>query len=135
MFARYVGRFEGIRVYETEKLGAGYNSGGLALPGVGIFVGSGTYSKKLGLEVVAHEFGHFLQFRAVGPFWYYLLVGPLSLLSAWTNWHGKGHQCYWVEQWANHLSAEYFGPRKWNQWRFPCEDISKRSKWWMGMAK
>jgi len=132
MVDKPVGRFEGTHVYESSTLGGGYNSGGLALPGIGIVVGKGTFSQELGLEVVQHEFGHVLQYRLVGPFWFYLVVGPLSLLSAWTNWHGRGHRRYWTEQWANHLAAEYFGKEKWPYWRFPCQDINNRTKFWMG---
>ncbi len=116
-----LGHFEGIPIYESKKLGSGYAGGGLALPGKGIIVAKGAYSKNLDPWIVKHEFGHFLQALQVGKVNFYLKVGVSSILSA--SFHGKRghvHQCHWTETWANYLSYHYFNcPADWPMDRFP----------------
>jgi len=126
-----VGAFEGIPIYESRRLGEGYNSGGLALPGLGIVVGLGAFSKELDLETVRHEFGHILQARLTGKVMFYLFVGLPSLLSAWLNWHGRGHNQYWTEVWCNHLAKKYFSEALWPDGRFPIKDLTSFSKYWL----
>ena len=125
------GLFEQVKIYESPRLGSGKNSSAIALPGIGIIVGDGVYSKQLDLPTVKHEFGHFLQFRKTGFIKFYILVGLPSLLSAWLNWHGKGHNHYWTELWCNHLASNYFSDESWNIDRFPSRDLSKISKFWL----
>lgn len=128
---KYISKFEGISIYETRRLGHGYNSGGLALPGFGIIVGQGTYSQTCDEDIIRHEFGHILQARQIGWLAFYLLVGIPSLMSAWTSgWH-KGHQNYWTEGWANYLSMQYFNKTPWPNHRFPSQNINKRKLWWI----
>jgi hypothetical protein len=133
MFISYIANYEGVRIYESPRLGHGYNSGGIALPGLGIILGVGAYSKKLDLGLVQHEYGHFLQFRLIGWLRFYLLVGIPSLLSAWTRWHKKPHQLYWTELWANHLASQRFPGYYKRPIRFPQSEISPSTKWWLGI--
>lgn len=129
---KYIGKFEGVSIYESQRLGYGMHSGGIALPGYGIVVGLGTFSLKQGMPVVRHEFGHFLQARQMGVIRFYLFVGIPSLLSAWLKWHGKRHQEFWTEAWCNRLAADYFkGDTDWPYHHFPAKDISNKSKRWL----
>lgn len=128
---KYVTKYEGVSIYETSRLGYGYNSAGLALPGFGIIIGDGTFSKAQDEDVVRHEFGHILQARTIGYICFYLFVGIPSLLSAWTAGWKKGHQVYWTEGWANHLSLHYFKDNPWPHRRFPPRQISPSKLWWI----
>lgn len=120
-----VGYIEEVAVYEYSRLGRGEHSGGLALPGIGIFVGRGTFSRNPNSFIVKHEYGHILQSRLVGKFRFYLFIGLPSLLSAWLNWHGKGHQKFWTETWANELAKRYFSDQTWPEYRFPSKPLNK----------
>ena len=131
MLVEKVGSFEGVTVYESHRFGTGYNSGGLALPGFGIIVGVGTFSKKQDIATVIHEYGHFLQAKRTGIVIFYFFLGIPSLFSAWSNWHGKGHQNYWTELWCNCLIKEHFQQLKWPENRFPAKDISLSTKYWL----
>ena len=127
-----VADIEGVPVYETPHLGCGYGSAGLCLPGIGIFVGQGTYEADV--DVVRHEFGHILQARTIGFLSFYLIVGLMSLMSAWTNGYGKGHQLYWTELWCNYVAKNYFEyscQEKWNTNRFPVQNISDQTLRWI----
>lgn len=128
---KYVGTFEGVKIYESSYLGDGFDSKGLCLPLVGIIVGRGTYSKAIDIDVIRHEYGHILQARDMGCLAFYLCVGIPSLISAWTNGWGRGHQTYWTEGWANLLASQYFGPSGWPYYRFPPKPISRRRRWWI----
>ncbi len=66
--AKYVGDFDGVNMYESTKLGTGYGSGGVTLPGKGIIVGKNTFSRAADMGLVHHEFGHILQSRITGKF-------------------------------------------------------------------
>lgn len=122
----YVDHFEGVAVFESRLFGNGYNSGGIALPGLGIIVGRGTLSADP--AVVVHEFGHILQAQLVGFLKFYLFIGLPSLLSAYYAGWGRCHQYYWTEMWANQLSNQYFGSLPWPISRFPSRDISQKTK-------
>ena len=128
---KYIGKFEGVSVYESTVMGQGFNSAGMALPGRGIIVGKDTYSKGCDLEVVKHEYGHFLQARKTGYIYFYLFVGLPSLVSALTNGFGLGHQNFWTEKWANFLAQDYFNKEEWPMRRFPSRDIKERTKKWL----
>ena len=133
MLATYIGKYQGVLIYESPRLGYGYNSGGIALPGIGIIVGVGAFSNQLDIGLVQHEYGHFLQYRLIGWFRFYLMVGIPSLFSAWTKWHKKPHQLYWTELWANHLSSQQFNNYSQQLIRFPARDISQSTKWWFSI--
>jgi len=134
MAPKYIGLFEGVRIYESSRLGEGYNCGGIALPGIGIIVGVGAFSEKKDIGLVQHEYGHILQYRLIGWLRFYLFVGLPSLISAWTRWHKKPHQFFWTELWANHLSVHKFQQRNMPSFRFPSRDISKQTKWWLSIS-
>lgn len=130
---RFAGRFEGVRIFESSRLGTGYDSGGLALPGIGILVGLKTFSQGCDPYLVRHEFGHFLQARQVGLLRFYLIIGPRSLWSAINKGHGRGHRNYWTETWANGLAKGYFQDSSWPEERFPVDYSTgnKRRPWWI----
>jgi len=121
--AKYKGKFEGVNVFETEKLGYGRYSGGITLPKTGIIVGQGVFSRGLYPELMQHEFGHILQARRVGVGTFYGIIGKESLLSAAFS---HSHNTYWTETWANYLSQQYFGSAYIPSAQFPVQDIS----WW-----
>ena len=131
----YTGRFHGIPIFESAKLGFGRNRAALTLPGLGIVVAQGAYSQNLDHFTLRHEYGHILQCRHTGYLKFYLFVGIPSLFSAWTNWHKKGHQNYWTELWCNHLSRQYFGADGWPDTMFPARDIKSKSKFWLVKSK
>lgn len=112
-------------------MGSGHNSAGIALPGYGIIVAPGAYSKRQDILTVYHEFGHFLQARQTGYIIFYICIGLPSLLSAWLNWHGKGHRHYWTEVWCNHLVRRHFSAVDLSPSRFPARDISGRTRYWL----
>ena len=122
---KYVGKFEGISVYESSKLGEGAYSGGVTLPGRGIIVGKGAYSKQLAMDLMHHEYGHILQAEEVGMKAFYAVIGKESLASAAMNGKfGHVHNTYWTETWANYLSKDYFGSNYIQSNWFPVQNIS-----------
>ncbi len=116
VLGKYVGKYEGVNVFETDMLGiCGEGTySGYTLPGHGIVVAKGVYT--LGLKgdvgMMQHEFGHILQARKVGAFGYYSIIAPESIHSATTN-SMNGHRAFWTEKWANYMSKNYFGS-SWN---------------------
>lgn len=135
---KYAGDFHGVAIYESPHLGRGYGSGGIALPGWGIAVGVDTFCHGLDIELVRHEYGHFLQKERVGYIIFYLCIGLPSLVSAWmTRWRSSwSHQAFWTEGWANQLAKEYFGDEvRWMDARFPPREMSSSSLRWLTMLK
>ncbi len=133
MMLSYVGDFEGVRIYESPWLGIGSRSSGLALPGYGIIIGQNAYSRCSNTFLLEHEYGHFLQFGLIGWWRFYCIVGLQSLLSAWTNGFGRGHQRFWTELWANELAAAHFNSISWPDQRLPRRDINSWTRWWLGI--
>ncbi len=126
--AKYKGKYEGVNVFESKELGTYYHSrnewsGGVTLPGKGIIVGQGVYSRNYDPQLMQHEFGHILQSRRVGTGTFYGIIGKGSLISAAFN---HSHNTYWTETWANYLSQQYFGGAYLPTDRFPVQNIS----WW-----
>jgi RHS repeat-associated protein len=126
---KYVGRFEGVNVYESSELG-NFNrpdlSGGITLPGRGITVGQGVFTRGASgnIDLLKHEFGHILQSKELGNISFYKNVGIPSIKSASGNGiNGHWHNSYWTEIWANRLSSTYFAPYKWNSSMFPLEYV------------
>jgi len=135
MIPKKVGNFHNVAIYEASWMGSGHSSAGITLPGYGIIVGSGVYSEEKDLQLVMHEYGHILQYRLIGWWRFYLIVGISSLLSAWTNGYKKGHQNHWTESWCNHLSRAYFVNYRWPIWHYPPKDISPSTKRGLGIRK
>lgn len=126
---KYVGKFEGVDVYETGMAGDIYGTkyGGITIPERGIIVGKGVFTSGLqkGAAMMQHEYGHILQYLRVGPKAYYSIIAPESLASA-TFTSIESHQNFWTETWANYLSKGYFG-LKWLGNRikgYPASNIS-----------
>ena len=130
-FPKKVGLLHGVRIYESSWLGYGRRSAGLALPGIGIFVGEGVYSRRLDVETVYHEYGHILQAKLTGRVSVSLVIGVQSLGSGWTQWHGRRHQEYWTETWCNHLASSFFKDCTWPYARFPAKDTSAQTRYWL----
>jgi hypothetical protein len=111
--AKYVGKFEGVRVYESKLLGDYFGNDGysaVTLPPKGILTGKGVIND---IDMMRHEFGHILQYRKYGFGAYYKVIAPESLHSSIIN-KGKFingiplHNFTWTETYANYLSANYF---------------------------
>ncbi len=85
--SKYVGKYEGVNIYESSKLGKGQYSGGITLPGRCIIVGNGVMKRNLYPELLQHPFGHILQANKLGLTAFYMVIGKESLASA--AMHGK----------------------------------------------
>lgn len=82
-------------------------------------------------SVLAHEFGHTLQSRILGPL-YLLVVGFPSLIGCRLPLHD--HRCEWYEVWANRLSYRYhvkhgreMTAARWNRFEYP---LAYRLDWY-----
>ena len=113
-------RFEEVRVRVFDHFA--FKRGASAfLPGLGIVIGK---SEVNDIDLLRHEYGHYLQLKALGwiAFWRY--VALTSFFSYRRSWK-KGASCFdhyktWTEWSANRLSWEHFGrPADWNMLCFP----------------
>lgn len=91
--------FPGITVFTSNLLKPGM---GICLPPFGIFVHPGAST-----GLCQHEYGHFLQYREMGFWRFYLFVGIPSLKSALFKPHE--HQTLKVEKDANKRATKFFG--------------------------
>jgi RHS repeat-associated protein len=130
VYGKYKGNWNGENIFESANLGTYSDSknlwsGGMTLPGRGIYVGQGVYSRNYDLGLMMHEFGHILQARAMGNTYFYTKIAPSSLVSATKSSYGSySHKNHWTEVWANQLAYDYFirgwsGSTQWNIRRFP----------------
>ncbi len=121
-------KFEGVRIFRLN-LGNFKHGAALTLPWIGIFVGKG---REFDLNLLRHEFGHILQFRKWGFWFFWRHIAKTSLDSAHaSNKEHRSHQNTWTEWSANFLAYQYFNePEDWNFRRFPIApcDESKFSK-------
>lgn len=131
-FIKPVGKFRDVRVFESSIMGVAHNSAGIALPGYGMIVAPGAYSRACDLSTVHHEYGHFIQARLVGFVPFYLCIGLPSLLSAWTRGFGKGHQNYWTEKWCNYLVNKELDESNLSSRSYPAENLGGRTAWLLG---
>lgn len=92
--------FPGIPIIETRWLKRGM---GICIPPFGIFVYKGA-SRAL----KQHEYGHFLQYRQMGFWYFYFKVGFPSLCSA--AFYPRNHHNLKVEKDANQKAVDFFGP-------------------------
>jgi len=132
-FLKSVGRYQDVRVFESSIMGVAHNSAGIALPGYGMVVAPGAFSRSCDLSTVHHEYGHFIQARLVGFTTFYICIGLPSLLSAWTGGFGKGHQNFWTERWCNYLVTHYVEDASLSLSTYPVGDVGGYTKWWLGM--
>lgn len=83
---KYVGKFEGVNVFESRKLGdiriGRYSA--VTIPERGIIAADGVFTSQMekGLAMMQHEFGHVLQYREFGSFAYWQIIAPASLVNA-----------------------------------------------------
>jgi RHS repeat-associated protein len=116
------GYFEGVSVY-TTTFGACKDRAAFTVPGVGIFVNPKDVNN---LDMLRHEFGHVLQYRAWGTFFYYSQIVPTSIQSAFSTNSDIEHQQTWTEWSANFLSWSYFGfPNDWDRKQYPLNPSAK----------
>jgi hypothetical protein len=126
----FMGNFNGANLYVDTDLpfGAAYT-----LPGVGIhidvrthqdYIGTDQQKKQEAIQLLKHEFGHILQATKYGKPHFYLLIAPVSLISAATT--GQ-HQCTWTEIEANLLALDYycksFNDCFWNSSDYPVSEF------------
>lgn len=129
--SKYVGKFEGVKVYETNNIGLGFgeNSGGVTLPPDKILVGKGAYSllgKSAKIrDLFHHEFGHILQSRQsfVGLDGFYNIIAPESFASSALGTSNFANN-FWTETWANNLSEDYFGVAFRDIVKYPSASLS-----------
>lgn len=113
--------FEGIRIF-TLNTGRFNKGSAITIPGIGIFLGLKQINNT---DLLRHEFGHILQYRQKGRLYFWFIIAPESLLSAFKTKINKRHihMRTWTEWSANNLSYEHFGqPDDWNTVGFPVEE-------------
>lgn len=123
---KYVGTFEGQKVFESKMLGnIKDNYRAFTVPDQGIIVADGVFTSggKAGKAMMQHEFGHVLQYRKVGSYAYWHVIAPESLASASLT-SSASHDYFWTETWANYLSSRYFGGKWIGGDDFPIKNIS-----------
>lgn len=123
---KYVGTFEGQKVFESKMLGnIKDNYRAFTVPDHGIIVADGVFTSggKAGKAMMQHEFGHVLQYRKVGSYAYWHVIAPESLASASLT-SSASHDHFWTETWANYLSSRYFGGKWIGGDDFPIKNIS-----------
>lgn len=111
-------KFEGVTVFIINI--KSFNRGAaVTIPGLGIFVGK---KHSQNIDLLRHEFGHMLQFRQNGFFYFWFKIALASLRSAFLSKKRENHihMHTWTEYSANQLSYEYFNrPYNWDFRNFP----------------
>ena len=118
----YVGTFEGIPFF-TSTVGELKNHAAIALPGIGIFIHPDDVRN---MPLLRHEFGHMLQAKMWGKFFFYRTIAWISLKSAVRAGRNASfnHHNTWTEWSANLLSYEYFGkPLDWDFKKYPINTL------------
>lgn len=98
----------------------------VTLPGFGIITGN---AASFDQGLLKHEFGHILQYRQCGFFFYWFRIAPVSFLSA--RRAGKeihyNHMHCWTEWTANLISFHYFNsPEDWDHQHYPIKPSGSR---------
>ncbi len=113
LLARYAGRFEDANVYESRMMGTSQNTGGLTLPPKGILVAPGVMKDLTGwnLQIMQHEYGHWIQAKLIGNPAFYTFIGAESLALATADTFNRTNiqSNFWGEKWANFLADTHFG--------------------------
>lgn len=139
---RPVYRIEGCRIYFTRWLA---KNAAFTLPGFGIFVGKDIRHASQNLSpaylnhLIMHEYGHILQAKAKGLFFYYGVIAPISLGSAfWSvitemsarffkkispriTLKAYPHHHTWTEWDASQRAKHYFKENNWPEKWFPSQ--------------
>ena len=116
-------KFEGVRIFRLN-FGNFKRGAAVTIPWIGIFVGKGMENDT---DLLPHEFGHILQYRKWGFFFFWKQIATNSLRSA-HNQRRKymPHMHTWTEWSANWLSYQYFNkPAEWNFRKFPIAPVSE----------
>ncbi len=110
-------KFEGYQVF-ASTIGRLKKGAAFVFPGIGIFVNPDDVNNN---DLLRHEYGHILQAKKWGLWFFYSRIVPVSLWSA--SKHGKNkfrHPDTWTEWSANQLSYSYFNkPTDWNFEKYP----------------
>ncbi len=117
---KYAGQFEGIP-YFTSSVGELKNHAALALPGIGIFIHPDDVQN---ISLLRHEYGHMLQAKKWGKFFFYRTIAWISVSSARRSNRDPQfiHQHTWTEWTANKLSYNYFKqPADWDMKAYPID--------------
>lgn len=127
---------EGCRIYFTRWLVQGV---AFSLPGIGIFLGFRQSHNNLPSgylnHLIMHEYGHVLQAKDKGLFFYYGIITPISLGSAfWSvltampvkffkkiNFKPYSHHQTWTEWDASRRAKMYFNENDWQEKWFPTQ--------------
>jgi hypothetical protein len=112
--------FEKVRLFQS-RFGALKRRAAFTLPGIGIFVNPLDLNNK---DLLRHEFGHILQARKWGLFFFIRYIALQSLRSAKKANKDKtyNHMQCWTEWTANKLAYKYFNcPKDWNFKAYPIE--------------
>lgn len=113
-------RFEGIPVvmlgFRKENTGSAVTLSGWGIICSSIFTGNRKQ------QILRHEFGHVLQSRYWGTWFYYRKVAKYSMTSYFRG--NAEHRRNWTEWTANRFSWKYFGrPGDWSFEEFPVKKI------------
>lgn len=112
--------FEGVRVFAVPFFPFAHRRCAVTLPGIGIFCDPVLVDC---IHLLRHEFGHVLQRRYFGWWFYWFRVAPVSFWSAVkSQLKGRNfiHADTWTEWSANRLSYAYFHhPADWKNWQYP----------------
>ncbi|HET8572591.1 MAG TPA: hypothetical protein VFL76_01860 [Edaphocola sp.] len=133
-------RIERCRIYFVRWIGSG---AAFTLPGIGIFVGKDIRRASLNLSaaylnhLIMHEYGHILQAQDKGLFFYYGVIAPISLGSAfWSittemsarlfekinpriSFNAYPHHNTWTEWDASRRAKLFFKKNIWQEKWFP----------------
>ncbi len=91
--------YPGLIIHETNMLKRGAD---IVVP-PHIFV-AGDYRKYYGESILQHGYGHYLQFKKHGIFYYYVVIAPVSIWAAILK-----NDYAWTEIEANILAHDFFG--------------------------
>jgi hypothetical protein len=91
--------YPGLIIHESRLLRKGAD---ITVP-PHVFVAS-DYRHFYGEAILQHAYGHFLQYKKHGAFFYYLVITPASIWAA--LWHKDDA---WPELEANRLAHHFFG--------------------------
>lgn len=114
----FSGTFENVPCF-TSTIGNLKHRAAIALPGIGIFIHP---QDAKNTALIRHEFGHILQAKKWGKFFFYGTIAWVSLMSARKASRNSNydHQETWTEWSANKLAYDYFNrPSDWSSTRYP----------------